>query len=243
VHGASDSRGQEPGNALNATVAMARIVKELGVPEGIIEKMIVTRASEIAWLSPNDLRSMGVAMIAKLDQIVPDQSTVSDRMQLPSVPATRVVLPPPRFPSTQSAAPLDEYCAARAEKLKELVRRTYSSYASYYVDRAFSGFCDPVTGYMSDYIEKASRTVIPLLPWPKPEGETLRSSDCSRSASDGTTTTHLGDPGLGKGFGTTIGASAAFDGMPWVIRFLAAPAGRRNPAPTSLVRYLHEAPN
>jgi hypothetical protein len=175
VHGASDSRGQEAGDTLNATVSMARIVKELGVPEGIIEKMVVTRASEIAWLNPNDLRSMGVAMTAKPDQIASDQSTVSHPpMQLPSVPATRVVLPPLRFPSAQSAPPVDEYCAARAGKLKELVRRTYSGYASYYVDKAFLGFCDPVTGYMSDYIEKASRTVIPLLPWPKSDGETLK---------------------------------------------------------------------
>jgi hypothetical protein len=51
VHGASDGRGQDTGNALNATVSMARIVKELGVPEGIIEKMVGTRASEIAWLN------------------------------------------------------------------------------------------------------------------------------------------------------------------------------------------------
>jgi hypothetical protein len=150
---------------------MARVVKELGVPEGIIEKMVVTRASEIAWLSPNDLRSMGVAMNAKPDQMVLDQSTAP--MQLPSVPVTRVVLPPMRFPSAQSSPPVDEYCAARAEHLKELVRRTYPVYASY-VDRAFAGFCDPVNGYMSDYIEKADRTIIPLLPWPKPEGDTVK---------------------------------------------------------------------
>jgi hypothetical protein len=54
VHGASDSNGQTR-NALNATVSMARVVKELGVPEGIIEKMVATRANEIAWLYSNDL--------------------------------------------------------------------------------------------------------------------------------------------------------------------------------------------
>jgi|SRR6516164_5748972 len=38
VHGASDNVGRESGDA---TVSMARIVRDLGVPEGIIGKMVV----------------------------------------------------------------------------------------------------------------------------------------------------------------------------------------------------------
>jgi hypothetical protein len=117
---------------------------------------------------------MGVAMTAKPDQMVSDQSTLPDPpMQLPSAPATRVVLPPVEFPFAQSSPPVDEYCVAQAERLKELVKRTYSVYAAY-VDRAFVGFCDSANEYMSDYIEKASRMIIPLLPWPKPEGDTFK---------------------------------------------------------------------
>lgn len=39
VHGASDQSGQEAGNA---TVSMGRAAKELGVPEAIIGKMVIT---------------------------------------------------------------------------------------------------------------------------------------------------------------------------------------------------------
>jgi len=31
---------------------MARIVKELGVPEGIVGKMVVTRPDDMVWLGP-----------------------------------------------------------------------------------------------------------------------------------------------------------------------------------------------
>ncbi|MGZ3410516.1 MAG: hypothetical protein ACXWKC_13920 [Xanthobacteraceae bacterium] len=41
---------------------MARLVKEYGVPAGIIGKMVVTPPDEMVWLSPNDLRSMGTTM-------------------------------------------------------------------------------------------------------------------------------------------------------------------------------------
>jgi hypothetical protein len=89
VHGASDSVGRESGDA---TVSMARVVKELGVPEGIIGKMVVTRPDDIVWLSPDDLRSMGTSMTGKPVQIAPDQSVASQPpMQL--APSTKAVVP------------------------------------------------------------------------------------------------------------------------------------------------------
>ena len=61
VHGASEAGKETPG-ANAATVQMARFVKELGVPPAIIGRMVVTPPDDMVWLSPNDLRSMGVVM-------------------------------------------------------------------------------------------------------------------------------------------------------------------------------------
>ena len=95
VHGASDSVGRESGDA---TVSMARIVKELGVPEGIIGKMVVTRPDDIVWLGPDDLRSMGTSMTGKPVQVAPDQSIATQSpMQLaPSARATVPQSPTPK---------------------------------------------------------------------------------------------------------------------------------------------------
>lgn len=66
VHGASDYSGQENGTA---TVAMARIVKELGVPSSIIGKMVVTPPDQIIWLTPDDLRAMGASLVGRPNQL------------------------------------------------------------------------------------------------------------------------------------------------------------------------------
>lgn len=63
VHGASDENGQETAQSSAATISMARIAQELGVPPSIIGKMVVTPPDEIVWLTPDDLRSMGTTMI------------------------------------------------------------------------------------------------------------------------------------------------------------------------------------
>lgn len=68
VHGASDASGQETTSARAATVLMARIVKELGVPERIIGKMVVTPPSQMVWLAPDELRSMGTTLTGKPNQ-------------------------------------------------------------------------------------------------------------------------------------------------------------------------------
>jgi ATP-dependent protease ClpP protease subunit len=66
VHGAADQNGKEAGDA---TVAMAKIVKELGVPPSIIGRMVVTPPTEVVWLSPSELQSMGVKMTGKPSQL------------------------------------------------------------------------------------------------------------------------------------------------------------------------------
>lgn len=74
VHGASDEHGRETAQSSAATISMARISQELGVPPSIIGKMVVTPPDEILWLTPDDLRSMGTTM-------------VGERVQPPSGPA------------------------------------------------------------------------------------------------------------------------------------------------------------
>jgi hypothetical protein len=69
VHGASDASGEETAQSAAATVTVARIVKEMGVPPSIIGKMVVTPPDQILWLSPDELRSMGVTMVGRPNQI------------------------------------------------------------------------------------------------------------------------------------------------------------------------------
>jgi hypothetical protein len=74
VHGASDETGEETVQSGAATVSMARVAKELGVPPAIIGRMVVTPPSEMVWLSPTDLQSMGTTMVGKPSQLpnIPD---------------------------------------------------------------------------------------------------------------------------------------------------------------------------
>lgn len=69
VHGAS-TNGQETEGSRAATIAMAKIVKELGVPPAIIGQMVVTPPDQIVWLQPADLQSMGVTLTGKPGQPV-----------------------------------------------------------------------------------------------------------------------------------------------------------------------------
>jgi hypothetical protein len=69
VHGASDENGKETPQSSVATLSMARISKELGVPSSIIGKMVVTPPNEIVWLTPDDLRSMGATIIREQTKV------------------------------------------------------------------------------------------------------------------------------------------------------------------------------
>jgi len=69
VHGASGENGRETAGSGAATVTMARIVKEMGVPASIIGKMVVTPPEQMVWLTPDELRSMGATMTGKPAQV------------------------------------------------------------------------------------------------------------------------------------------------------------------------------
>jgi hypothetical protein len=62
VHGVSDRHGQETAQTEAATLAMARIASGFGVPYDIIVQMVTTHPRDMAWLTPEDLRGMGVVM-------------------------------------------------------------------------------------------------------------------------------------------------------------------------------------
>jgi hypothetical protein len=62
VHGASDKYGRITPRAAAATVSMARMVREFGVPPSIVEKLVVTGPDDIVWLNIDDLRSMGAVI-------------------------------------------------------------------------------------------------------------------------------------------------------------------------------------
>ncbi|MDB5616205.1 hypothetical protein [Tardiphaga sp.] len=100
VHGASDKSGEETVQSGAATVSMARVAKELGVPPAIIGRMVVTPPSEMVWLSPTDLQSMGTTMVGKPAQLAASSATAGPAsqlqpgapMQLPS--AAKAAAPP-----------------------------------------------------------------------------------------------------------------------------------------------------
>jgi len=111
VHGASDEHGRETAQSSAATVSMARVAKELGVPPSIIGKMVVTPPDEIVWLSPDDLRSMGTTMIGNPERLSagpPPDSQMSS--QLPQ---------PDRSKASQPDAPTWENLLDRAIKLSK----------------------------------------------------------------------------------------------------------------------------
>jgi hypothetical protein len=59
VHGAS-MNGKEDATAAKVTLLMIADLKEYGVPPAILGKMAMTGNKDVAWLSVEDLRSMGV---------------------------------------------------------------------------------------------------------------------------------------------------------------------------------------
>ena len=95
VHGASDRAGKTAGDA---TIAMAKIVKELGVGVSVIGKMVVTPPDQMVWLDPNELRSLGTTMTGKPAQAAsnPLQQTQSqNQVIVPPKPPEQAASPPP----------------------------------------------------------------------------------------------------------------------------------------------------
>lgn len=125
VHGAADENGQETVQAGAATVSMARIVRDLGVPAPIIGKMVVTPPSQIVWLTPDDLRSMGTTMTGKPEQVPPQVQTSNDQsppMQLD--PTTRAAAPSTEPPTWEAMVNMAFAKSAAQNNGKALFNRT-----------------------------------------------------------------------------------------------------------------------
>ena len=56
VPGAADKLGQD---AAGEVPPIVRVVKDLGLLDAIVEKMLATREDEVSWLTQDDLRAMG----------------------------------------------------------------------------------------------------------------------------------------------------------------------------------------
>jgi len=99
VHGASDQSGQETVQSGAATVSVARIVKELGVPPSIIGKMVITPPEQMVWLTPDDLRSMGTTMTGKPSQVPAElpSNSLSSQLRPQEKSATSEGTPPPTW--------------------------------------------------------------------------------------------------------------------------------------------------
>jgi hypothetical protein len=103
VHGANDD-GQDTEVAMAMTTAMARAAGELGVPPVIIGKMVETSPSRVEWLTPADLRSMGV-------MVYDDADAASVIRNASIAPVAQSQPPAPTAPATLSAD------AGRADRL------------------------------------------------------------------------------------------------------------------------------
>lgn len=99
VHGASDEAGQETMQSSAATVTVARIIKELGVPPSIIGKMVITPPEQMVWLTPDDLRSMGATMTGKPSQVstLPSSSDLSSQLRPQEKSTAKESTPPPTW--------------------------------------------------------------------------------------------------------------------------------------------------
>lgn len=93
VHSAS-VEGAETAEAMAVTTAMARDTATLGVPPGIIGKMVVATAGQMEWLTQRDLTSMGV-IITQADAPRSPSPAVAAPPAAVSQGGVAAVAPPP----------------------------------------------------------------------------------------------------------------------------------------------------
>jgi hypothetical protein len=63
--GAADKLGQD---AAGEVPPIVRVVKDLGLLDAIVEKMLATREDEVSWLTQDDLRAMGATTTGRPTQ-------------------------------------------------------------------------------------------------------------------------------------------------------------------------------
>lgn len=113
VHGVSDRFGHQTEQTEAATMSMARIAGTFGVPPGIVRRIIITRPTDIAWLSADDLRAMGTIMTGRPKQIA-DATSAADRRlaALDRVSGGNTEPPTPTLSDATAAADRGDYARA-----------------------------------------------------------------------------------------------------------------------------------
>lgn len=104
VHGASED-GKDDLNSMAATTAFARELTQYGVPPAIIGKMAGTVPGRMEWLTPADLQSMGVVIMADAPPEPPSTTEApvappGSPPTTPSIPLQPAVITPPAGSAT-----------------------------------------------------------------------------------------------------------------------------------------------
>src|SRR5262249_21131120 len=86
-------------DAAGETPDIVRVVKELGLIDLVVEKMVGTRDDEVSWLTQDDLRAMGATTTGKLGQATPEPPRVTQ-------PTTQFT-PSPKVAATEPSAARD----------------------------------------------------------------------------------------------------------------------------------------
>jgi hypothetical protein len=63
--GVSNEAGRESVQSDAIIAVIARLFREMDVPRDIIGRMVVTPSQQMMWLTPDELRSMGVTMVGR----------------------------------------------------------------------------------------------------------------------------------------------------------------------------------
>ena len=103
VHSAS-IHGVETAESQAVTTWMARKAADFGVPPAIIGRMVTTTAENMAWLSPDDLRSMNVELVTRQASYEPGSPLRAGRASPASAGISPASGPAPQLPAAQQQA-------------------------------------------------------------------------------------------------------------------------------------------
>ena len=68
VHGAATFNGEQDTAAMAATTRMAKAFAEFGAPASVIGRMVVTKPSEMTWLSPQEVAMFPLGFVQYIDR-------------------------------------------------------------------------------------------------------------------------------------------------------------------------------
>jgi hypothetical protein len=173
VHGASDD-GKDDVGSMAATTAVARALGQYRIPPAIIGMMVQTTPSRIEWLTPRDLQSMGVTVLADQPAQTPESPEAMLVPPKPSViqpqPAITVPSPTPSPPAATPPPPATpEDWASYGEWIQAASRDTEGDAAQ---------LADDINKYVGHTVVFESETpgwfVVALGPYPRGKADAER---------------------------------------------------------------------